>query len=155
MVAPPNSDMVAQAVLQWAGSCRKLLLHASATVQNTNMQCFRSAPLGEVSRPQPCLRAGLRIPHLLVLSMTRFHLNSHNLGMELGRHQGGVCFARCFKRCALGHCAALRMHDHHVVDEAHLLFSCPATAAVRRERCFEQLPCTPFQDLTAIRHHES
>jgi hypothetical protein len=40
-------DMVAQAVLLWAGSCRQQLLHAGATVQNTYVQCFRTAPLGE------------------------------------------------------------------------------------------------------------
>jgi hypothetical protein len=46
-----------------------------------------------------------------------------------------VWFARGCKRCA-----ALGMHDLPVDDEAHLLFSCPATAVVRRERRFAQLP---------------
>jgi hypothetical protein len=32
-------------------------------------------------------------------------------------------------------------------DEAHLRFSCPATAVVRRERQFAQLPFTSLQDL--------
>jgi hypothetical protein len=79
--------------------------------------CFRTASLGEESRPHPCLRAGLRIPHSLVLSMARFRLSSHNLGVELGRHQGVVWFARGCKRCA-----ALGMHDLPVNDEAHLSF---------------------------------
>jgi hypothetical protein len=35
MCNPPDLDMVAQAVLLWAGSCRQQLLHAGATVQNT------------------------------------------------------------------------------------------------------------------------
>jgi hypothetical protein len=42
-------DMVAQAILLWAGSCRQQLLHAGATVQNNYVQCFRTAPLGEES----------------------------------------------------------------------------------------------------------
>jgi hypothetical protein len=37
-----------------------------------------------------------------------------------------------------------------VDDEAHLLFSCPATAVVRRERRFAQLPFT-LQDLMCCR----
>jgi hypothetical protein len=40
---PP--DMVAQVVLHWAGSCRQQLLHAGAIVQNTYVQCLRTAPL--------------------------------------------------------------------------------------------------------------
>jgi hypothetical protein len=76
MCNPPDLDMVAQAVLLWAGSCRQQLPHAGATVQNNFVQCFRTAPLGEESRPHPNLRAGLRIPHSLVLSMARFRLNS-------------------------------------------------------------------------------
>jgi hypothetical protein len=121
--------MVDHAVLHWDGSCRQQLHHAGATVQNTYVQCFRTVPLGEESRPNPYLRAGLRIAHSLVLSMARFRLSSHNLGVKLGRHQGMVWFARGCKRCA-----ALGMHDLPVDDEAHLLFSCPATAVVRRER---------------------
>jgi hypothetical protein len=70
MCNPPNLDMVAQAVLLWAGSCRQQLLHAGATVQNNAyVKCFRTAPLGKESRPHPYLRAGLRIPHSLGLSM--------------------------------------------------------------------------------------
>jgi hypothetical protein len=41
--SPPDLDMVAQAVLHWAGSCRQQLLHVGATVQNTFVQCFRAA----------------------------------------------------------------------------------------------------------------
>jgi hypothetical protein len=63
------------------------LLHAGATVQNTSVQCFRTALLGEESRPHPYLRAELLIPHSLELSMAQFRLSSHNLGVELGRHQ--------------------------------------------------------------------
>jgi hypothetical protein len=144
MCNPPDLDMVAQAVLIWAGSCRQQLLHAGATVQNTYVQCFRTAPLGEESRPHPYLRAGLRIPHLLVLSMARFRLSSHSLGVELGRHQGVVWFA-----CGCKRCAALGMHD--LLDEAHLLFSCPATAVVWQERRFAQLPFTSLQDLMCCR----
>jgi hypothetical protein len=98
MCSLPDLDMVAQAVLLWAGSCRQQLLHAGATVQNTYVPCFRTAPLGEESRPHPYLRAGLRIPHIphsLVLSMARFRLSSHNLGVELSRYQGVVWFAMC------------------------------------------------------------
>jgi hypothetical protein len=94
MCNPPDWDMVAQFVLLWAGSCRQQLLHAGATVQNTYVQCFHTAPLGEESRPHSYLRTGLRIPHFLVLSMARFRLSGHNLGVELGRHQGVVWFAR-------------------------------------------------------------
>jgi hypothetical protein len=115
-------------------------------VQNTYVQCFRTAPLGEESRPHPYLRAGLRIPHSLVLRMARFRLSSHNLGVELGRHQGVVWFASgCKQRAALG------MHDLPVDDGAHLLFSCLATAVVRRERRFAQLPFTSLQDLMCCR----
>jgi hypothetical protein len=141
MCNPPNLDMVDQAVLLWAGICRQQLLHAGATVQNTYMQCFRTAPLGEESRPHPYLRAGLHIPHSLVLSMARFRLNSHNMGVELGRHQGVVWFARGYKRRT-----ALGMHDLPVDDEVHLLFSCPATAVVRRYNCQLRL-----QDLMCCR----
>jgi hypothetical protein len=117
-----------------------------ATVQNTYVKCFRTAPLGEESRPHPFLRAGLRIPHLLVLSMARFRLSSLNLGVELGRHQGVVWFVRGCKRCA-----ALGMHNLPVDDEVHLLFSCPATAVVRRERRISQLPFTSLQDFMCCR----
>jgi hypothetical protein len=51
MCNPPDLDMVAQVVLHWAGSRRQQLLHADATVQNTYVQCFFTAPLGEESRP--------------------------------------------------------------------------------------------------------
>jgi hypothetical protein len=112
----------------------------------TLTHCFRTAPLGEESRPHPYLRAGLRILHSLVLSMARFRLSSHNLGVELGRHQGVVWFARGCNRCA-----ALGMHDLPVDDESHLLFSCPAIAVVRRERQFAQLPFMSLQDLMCCR----
>jgi hypothetical protein len=104
MCNPPDLDMVAQAVLLWAGSCRQQLLHAGATVLNTYVQCFCTAPLGEESRPHPYLRAGLRIPHSLVLSMAQFRLSSHNLGVELGRHQEMVWFARGCKHVQLWEC---------------------------------------------------
>jgi hypothetical protein len=68
------------------------------------------------------------------------------LWVELGRHQGVVRFARGCKRCA-----ALGMHDLPVDDEAHLLFSCLATAVVRRESRFAQLPFTSLQDLVCCR----
>jgi hypothetical protein len=68
------------------------------------------------------------------------------LGVELGRHQGVVWFARGCKRCA-----ALGKHDLPVDDEAHLLFSCPAIAVVRRERRFTQLPFMSLQDLMSCR----
>jgi hypothetical protein len=84
MCNPPDLDMAAQAVLLWAGSCRQQLLHAGATLQNTSVQCFRTAPLGEVSRPHPYLRAGLRIPHSFVLSMARIRLSSHQWGNLAG-----------------------------------------------------------------------
>jgi hypothetical protein len=115
-----------------------------ATVQNTFVHCFRTAPLGVESRPHPYMCAGLRIPHSLVLSMARSCLSS--LGVELGRHQGVVWFARGCKRCA-----ALGMHDLPVHDESHLLSSCPATAVVGRERRFAQLPFTSLQDLMCCR----
>jgi hypothetical protein len=98
MRKPPDLDLVAQAVLNWAKSCREQLLHAGATVQNTYVQCFRTAPLGEEARPHPFFCAGLRIPHSLVLSMARFCLSSHFLGVEIGRHQGLAWFARGCKR---------------------------------------------------------
>jgi hypothetical protein len=83
--------------------------------------------LGKESRSHPCLHAGLRIPHLLVLRLAQFRLNGRNLGMEVGRHQWVVWFALGCKRCA-----ALGMPDLPVDDEAQLLFSCPATTVVRR-----------------------
>jgi hypothetical protein len=43
------------------------------------------------------------------------------------------------------------MHDFPVDGEAHLLFLCPATAVVRRERRFAQLPFTSLQDLMCCR----
>jgi hypothetical protein len=57
-----------------------------------------------------------------------------------------VWFARGCKRCA-----ALGMHDLPVDGEVHLLFSCPATAVVRRERRFAHLPFTSLQDLMCCR----
>jgi hypothetical protein len=120
MYSLPDLDMVAQAILHWAGSCRQQLLHAVAAMQNTYMQCFCTAPLGEESRPHPYLRAGLRIPHSLVLSMAQFRRSSHNLGVELGKQQGVVWFTRVCKRYA-----ALGMHDLPVDDVVNLFFSCP------------------------------
>jgi hypothetical protein len=78
--------------------------------------------------------------------MARFCLSSHNLGVKLDRHQGVIWFARGCKQCA-----ALGMHDLPVDDEAHLLFSCPDTAVVRRERRLTQLPFTSLQDLMCCR----
>jgi hypothetical protein len=104
-------------VLHWVGSCRQQLFHGGATVQNTYVQCFRKAPLGEDSRPRPYLRAGLRIPHSLVLIMARFCLSSQNLGVELGRHQGAVWFACNCKRCA-----ALGTHDLPVMTKSSYSF---------------------------------
>jgi hypothetical protein len=43
------------------------------------------------------------------------------------------------------------MHDLPVDDEAHLLFSCPVTPVVRRERRFAQLPFASLQDLIRCR----
>jgi hypothetical protein len=43
------------------------------------------------------------------------------------------------------------MHVLPVDDEAHLLFSCPVTAVVRRERGFAQMPFTSLQDLMCCR----
>jgi hypothetical protein len=146
MCNPPDFDMVTQAIIHWAGSCRQQLLDAGATVHHTYVHCFRTAPLGEEPRPHPYLRACLRIPHSLVLSMARFRLSSHNLGVELGRHQRVVWFARGCKRCA-----ALGMRDLPVDDEGHLLFSCPATAVVRRDRRFALLPFTSLRDLMCCR----
>jgi hypothetical protein len=122
----PDQDMVAQAVPQWAGSCRQQLLHAGVTLQNTYVQCFCSAPLGEESRPPTYLHAGLRIPHSLVLSMARFRLCSYSLGVELCRHRRVVWVARGCMRCA-----ALEMHDLPVDDEAQLLLLCASTAVGR------------------------
>jgi hypothetical protein len=67
--------------------------------------------------------------------MARFRLTCHNWGVDLGRHQGVAWFVRGCKRCA-----ALEMRDLPVND--HLIFSCSATAVVRRERRFAQLPFT-------------
>jgi hypothetical protein len=78
--------------------------------------------------------------------MARFYLSNHNLGVELGRHQGVVWFARGCKGCA-----ALGMHDLPVDDEAHLLFSCPATTVVWWERRFAQSPFTLLHDLMCCR----
>jgi hypothetical protein len=111
MCNSPEFHFMAQAVLHWAGNCRQQLLHAGATVQNTYAQYFGTALLGGESRPHPVLCAGLRIPHSLVLRIARFRLSSHNLGVELGRHQGVVWFARGCKRCA-----ALEIHDLSVDD---------------------------------------
>jgi hypothetical protein len=53
-----------------------------------------------------------------------------------------VWFARGCKRCA-----GLRKRNISVNDEAHLLYSCPATAVVRRECRFAQMSVTSLQDL--------
>jgi hypothetical protein len=89
----------------------------------------KSLQWSEDSPPHPCMCAGLRIPHLLVLSMAQFRLISHTFGVELGRHQGVVWFARGCKRCA-----ALGRHDLPEDGRAQLLFLCPATVVVSRER---------------------
>jgi hypothetical protein len=78
--------------------------------------------------------------------MARFRLGSHTLEVEFGRHQGVIWFARGCMRCA-----ALGLHDTPVDDGAHLIFSCPATAVVRWERRFAQLPFTSLQDLMCCR----
>jgi hypothetical protein len=150
MCNPPDLDMAAQAVLHGAGGCRQQLqqlLHVCATLQSTSVQCFRTAPLGEESRPHPKLRAELSIKHWAVLSMARFRLSSHCLGVELGMHQGVVWFARRCKRCA-----ALGMHDLPVDDEVHEPFSRAPTTVVRRERRFAQLPFTSLQDPMRCHH---
>jgi hypothetical protein len=103
MCSPPDLDMVAQAVLLWAGSCRQQLLHAGTTVQSTSVQCFCTTPLSEESRPHLYLRAGLRIPHSLMLSMARFRLSSHNLGVELGQaSRSGLVCAWLQAMCSFG-----------------------------------------------------
>jgi hypothetical protein len=53
-------------------------------LQCKTLTCNAFAPRRWVkSRPHPYLRAGLRIPHSLVLSMARFRLSSHNLEWNL------------------------------------------------------------------------
>jgi hypothetical protein len=47
--------------------------------------------------------------------------------------------------------SGLKEHSIPVDDEAHLLFSCSATAVVRRERRFAQLPFSSLQDRVCCR----
>jgi hypothetical protein len=54
-------------------------------------------------------------------------------------------------RVAASDVQLLGMHDLPVDNEAHLLFSCPATAVDRRERRFAQLPFTSLQELMCCR----
>jgi hypothetical protein len=74
--------------------------------------------------------------------------NHGSLGLLLGMHlisRSGLDCAWLQSMCSLG------MHDLPVDDEAHLLFSCPTTAVVRRKRQFAQLPFTWLQDLMCCR----
>jgi hypothetical protein len=50
----PDLDMVAQAVLHWTGSRRQHILHAGATVQNTFVRCFRTAPRCDITSIFAC-----------------------------------------------------------------------------------------------------
>jgi hypothetical protein len=93
----------------------------------------------------PC-RTWCNIIIIALAQTAQFRHSNHNLGVGLGRHQGVVWFAHGCKRCA-----ALGMHDLPVDDEAHLLFSCPDTAVVRRMRRFAQLPFASLQDLLCYR----
>jgi hypothetical protein len=45
----------------------------------------------------------------------------------------------------------VQLWDFPVGDEAHLLFSCPTTTVVGRERRFAQLPFASLQDLMCCR----
>jgi hypothetical protein len=73
---PPGIASSVRCMIDWAMDIRQADLH-NATVQATNGY----------------LRSGLHIPHSLVLSMAQFRLGCHNLGLELGKHQGVVWFA--------------------------------------------------------------
>jgi hypothetical protein len=127
MCNPPEWDMVAQAILQSAGSCRLQLLPCETCTCNAAAQhCWVKSLATSITV------VGVRIPYLLVLSMARSRLSSHNLGVELGRHQEVVWFALGCKRCA-----AYGLRELYVDDEAHLLFSCLATAVLKRECRFE------------------
>jgi hypothetical protein len=88
---------------------------------------------------------GLTLTKMFALATPKSPSDSHNLGVELGRHHGVVWFARGCERYA-----ALGMHELPVDDEAYLLFSCPATTVVRREHQFAQLPFTLLLDLCAV-----
>jgi hypothetical protein len=79
---PSCSDIVVQAVLRLAGSCRNNSF--IPVLQCKAHTCNAFAPRRWVkSLYRPCLRAGLRIPHLLVLSMALFRLSSQYLGWNL------------------------------------------------------------------------
>jgi hypothetical protein len=143
MCKPPDLDMVAQAVLLWAGSCRQQLLHAGATVQSTSVQYF--APRRWVK--------SLDHIHICVLGCA-FHirwclawLGSASVATTRGWNLAGIKEWFGLRVAASERCAALGMHDPPVDDGAHLLFSCPATAVVKQERRFAQLPFTSLQDL--------
>jgi hypothetical protein len=112
----------------------------------TNVCAMLSTALpGGQSRAHPCLHARLCDPHSLVLSVALLRLSSHNLGLELGRHQRVFWFVHGCKRCA-----ALGMCDHPVDDETRLL--CPLLLPVRFERRISQLQdLTSLQDLMGCR----
>jgi hypothetical protein len=74
--------------------------------------------------------------------------NHGSLGLLLGMHfasRSALVCAWLQSMCSFGNARS------SCGTEAHLLFSCPITAVVRRERRFAQLPFTWLQDLMCCR----
>jgi hypothetical protein len=127
MCNPPALDMVAQAVLLWAGSCRQQLLHAGATVQNTckHLQC--KTLTCNAFAPRRWAKSLDHI-HICVLGCA-FHirwglawLGSVSVATTWGWNLAGIkeWFGLRVRGCK--RCAALGMRDLFVVDDAHLFF---------------------------------
>jgi Reverse transcriptase (RNA-dependent DNA polymerase) len=122
--------------------------------QATYISYFRQPQKDGRCRLHWYLKAGYYIPKVVVRNMARFRLSSHNLRVELGRHNHVPYCARFCTRCAA---AGIRRTQRSVGpqgapidDESHVLGSCVATNALRMDPRFSALP---FTDIRALMSH--
>jgi hypothetical protein len=98
------------------------------------------------SLDHPYLPAGLRIPHSLVLSMARFRLSSHNLGVKLGRQKGVVWLCVAASVVQLWECTIFLWTAKPIYSFYAQL---PLCLGIRRR--FAQMHFTLLQDLMCCR----
>lgn len=98
---------------------------------NTDMQGLQYLP--------SYLSAGSNLKPALLKSMSNFRLGTHNLRVELGRHQRLPYDQRTCLRCGAG----CRLID----NEHHFLFECDSTQNLREDARFHHLfPCLSVRE---------
>ena len=127
--------------------------------QATYISYFRMPQKEGRCRLHGYLKAGYNIPKAVVRSMARFRLSSHNLRVELGRHNHvPYCDRFCTRCAAVGIRRAQRAigpQGAPIDDEQHVLGSCVGTSAIRMDPRFSALPVTDIRALMSRRDSQT